>query len=106
MMRKLTGIQIGPAPVGVAAEQVGRRFARLVVQPILLAVELQHQRMIQVITRDGPHAVGREKLVFVQHVRQHAPQLIGAHQAQDQRVVGAGRHHRPDALDQIRAGAR
>src|SRR5262245_29585259 len=41
-----------PAPVGISAEQPGGRFSRLVVHRILVAIDLQPVRLMQVITRE------------------------------------------------------
>ena len=83
----------GTTPVRVPAEQVGGGLARLIVQPILLARQVENQRMLEVIAGDRPHTVGRKEFVFVQHVTQHAPQLVGPHQSQDHSVGRSGDHH-------------
>ena len=52
MMQEVDRQPNGSAPVRVAAEQVGGGFARFVVEAILLAIELHHQGIFQVIARD------------------------------------------------------
>src|SRR5262245_50836491 len=55
-------------PVRVAAEERDRGLRRLVVHPVLHAVELEDIRMLAMIAGQGTDPVGREKLLLVQHV--------------------------------------
>src|SRR5262249_44801241 len=68
------------APVGVAAKQAGARLRRLVIDPVLHAIRLERIGMIPVKTRQRPDAVGRKKLIFIQHVVQHPCQAPPAYQ--------------------------
>ena len=76
-----------PAPVGVAAEHVGRGLAGRVVDAVLLPVAAQHVRLPLVHLAQRAHAVGREQLAFVQHVAQHALQTLQRRHGQQ---AGAG----------------
>ena len=67
-----------PAPVRVAAEDVGLRLPRLVANCVLLAVDDQCEGVIQMHARERAHAVRREKLVLVEHIPQHADQPLPA----------------------------
>jgi hypothetical protein len=60
-------------PVGVAAEKVGLRFARLVIKPVFLLIQVEDQWMILVIARDGAQS---ELIVNSDHRAQYNPEAI------------------------------
>src|SRR5262249_55926966 len=64
------------APVRVPAKQTGARFSRLVGDAMLAAIHLENVRLVFVSARKSPNAVRRQKLLFVEHHRQHSPQLV------------------------------
>src|SRR5918994_7629497 len=70
------------APVGVAPEKTGARFRRLVIDPILHAIDFESVRVVAVIARQGADAEGRQELIFIEHVMEHAFQAIPVHQRQ------------------------
>ena len=70
------------APVGVAAEEAGGGLAGLVVHPMLLAVETEDVRPVLVDAGQGADAVGREELVLVEQVAQHALQPLARRDGQ------------------------
>src|SRR6476469_8851651 len=66
-----------------------------------MAIELHNEWMVLMVFRHGANAIRREKLAFVEHVGEHAAQLIGANETEDQSLVSAGRDHWSDAFDQV-----
>ena len=76
MISPFTGIQIGPPPVGVAAEHAGVRLGGKVLDLVLLAAKVEHKGMLEVIFRQRANAVGTEELVLVEHVGQNALQFL------------------------------
>ena len=52
--------------------------------------------------RQGAHTVGREKFVFVQHAREHAPQLLAVHQRQQAAHAARGPLGHFDVLGNVR----
>ena len=67
-----------PAPVRVAAEQGRGRLRRLVVEPRLGPAEIEDERVVAMKARQRAQAIGRKKLVLVEHAREHAlkPRLV------------------------------
>src|SRR5262249_23129457 len=70
------------APVRVATEQAGARFARLVLDFIGGAVELEPVRVLEVVAADRPDAIRAEELVRVQHPLEQALHPMSAHKRQ------------------------
>src|SRR5690349_9347168 len=66
-----------------------------------VAIELHNEWMILMVFRHGANSVRGEELALVEHVAEHAAQLIGADETEDQRLVGAGRDHWADAFEQV-----
>ena len=64
------------APVRVAAEQAAGRFSRFIFQAVFHVTDAQRVRMVLVILRHCADSVGRQKLVLIQHVSQHAAKLV------------------------------
>src|SRR5579883_953511 len=91
------------APVGIASEQPGRRFAGFVVDAVVHAVDREHVGMLAVIAGEGADAVGREELVLVEHVFQDAAQLVLIDDGKQAAQAAAGRHHAGDVGRQVRA---
>ncbi len=56
------------APVGVAAEKVAIAFAGNIIDTMFLVPGDEDVGLIAMDTRDRAQSVGREKLVFVEHV--------------------------------------
>ena len=75
MIRALTGIQIGPAPVRVAAEHAGVGLGRQVGDAVFLAAGVDDVGMVGMVARQRADAVRAEELVLVEHLRQHAAEL-------------------------------
>src|SRR5438105_206246 len=67
------------APVRIASKQLGVRFGRLVIDPMLLPVHIQDERMIPVITRQRADAIWREELVLIKHSGENLEQLRALH---------------------------
>ena len=75
MIRTLTGIQIGTAPVRVAAEHAGIGLGRQIGDTVFLAAGLDDIGMVGVVARQRAEAVRAQELIFVEHLRQHAAEL-------------------------------
>ena len=65
------------APVGVTAEEPRSRVTRIVRDTVFGTVHLHDEGMIAMEAREGPHAVRRQKLAFVEHTLEYAPQPVG-----------------------------
>ena len=61
-----------PAPIGVAAEEPGVRFARRIFGAMHLAAGAKLVRMCRVKLRHGTNPVRGEKFVFIEDAAQHA----------------------------------
>ena len=55
-----------PSPVGVAAEQAGAGFRRLVIHTMLHPIYMDRIGMVAVVLRQRPDAVRGEKFLLVQ----------------------------------------
>ena len=75
------------APVRVAAEQVVRRLAGLVVDRRVVALDLDPERLVEVAPGQGPQAVRREEPVLGQRLAQHALEPHRRQQAEDHLVA-------------------
>ena len=64
------------APVGIAPEQPGLGFRRLVIHAVFHAKDVQTVGMLAMETGERAHAVGREKFRFVEHVAKNGAQLF------------------------------
>src|SRR6266851_2044994 len=64
-----------PAPIGIAAEDFGGGFRRLVLHAVHMAIHVNLIRMIFVIPRKRTHSEIRQKFRLIQHAGQHALQL-------------------------------
>ncbi len=64
------------APVGVAAEHAAIRFGGQVLHLVLLATDLEHERMFQVIARERTNAVRPQELLLVEQVAEHALEFL------------------------------
>ena len=78
-----------PTPVGIAAEQSGGRLAGLVVDAMLHAVDRQLVRIVAMELRQRANAVGREKLVLIQHELENAAQLVSVGDGQQSPLAHA-----------------
>ena len=67
-------------PIGIAAEQSRTRFRRFVVDSIFRAVDRHFIRMIRMITGQSANAEWRQKLLFIEHIAQHAFQPVAINQ--------------------------
>ena len=65
-----------PAPVGVSAEHSGIRFAGQVLHLDIPVPQDEDERVLEMIFRERANAIRAEKLVFVEHVAENAPQLF------------------------------
>src|SRR5262249_15811911 len=81
------------APVRVAAEQTGRRFGRLVVDPVVVAVDGEHIRMVTVNPRDRSDAEGRQELALVEHHAQDATQSVAIDNREQAALTASWRLH-------------
>ena len=78
------------APVRVAAEQVRRRLARLVVDRRGDALDLDLERLVEVAPRQRAQPVRRQERVLGQHLAEDPLELDRRQQAEDH-LVAAGR---------------
>ena len=62
-------------PVRVATEHAGVGLGRQVVHLVHLPVDVEDERVVEVVAGQRPQAVGAEELVLVEHPRQHPAQL-------------------------------
>src|SRR4051812_8549984 len=90
------------APVRVAAEQSAVGFARLVLHAIMHAVVLEIVGVVEVGSGEGAHAVGREKLAFVEHAPQQLRHAEGAREREQTSSLGADLVPARNQLGQIR----
>ena len=70
----------GATPVGVPSEHAGRRFRRLVLDPIFLPGDLERVRVVEMSTRDRPDAMWAEEAFLVEHPCQDSAKLVLVHQ--------------------------
>ena len=89
-------------PVRVAAEDPGGGLGRLVVHAVLDAVDRQHVGMVAVVARERADAVGREELVAIQHVGEHADELRPPHDRQQPAHAAAGADGGGDVAAELR----
>src|SRR5215831_3466264 len=68
------------APVRIAAEQSGPRFARLIVKTSDLSVHVDDKRMFAVVARQRSQPVRRQKFRLVEHTREKLLHARLAHQ--------------------------
>src|ERR1700747_1898265 len=72
----------GTAPIGVTAEEPGRRLAGLIVDTVLHTLRRKLVGVVTVELRQGPNAVRREELALVQHELENASELISVSDGQ------------------------
>src|SRR5580698_11530501 len=61
-----------PPPIGIAAEKARVRLAGLVVEPGRSAVEIQNQRVFEMITGERPQSIRRQEFALVEHAGEDA----------------------------------
>ena len=91
------------APVGVATEHAGVGFGRQVLHLEFLALDLERERMLQVMARQRADAVRAQELVLVEQGGEHALELLLVEDRQQPAAViadeaGLGRRHLGDQL--------
>src|SRR6266567_6836495 len=91
----------GAAPVGIATEQPGRRFAWLIVDAVLDALRRKLVRIVTVKLRQGPNAIRREELALVQHELENASELISVGDGQQSPLAHALGAHAGKILREI-----
>src|SRR5215471_2852468 len=89
------------APVRIAAEQTGRRFAWLIVDAVFSSVRSQNIGMLPMNPRYRTDAVGRKKLIFIQHHFQNSPQLLAVHDRQQPPFSLARSLHAGDVVRKV-----
>src|SRR5215470_6541965 len=79
------------APVGIAAEQSGPRFARLVVETSDTSVQVDNERMFAVVAGQRSEPVRRQEFRLVEHTRENPFHARLAHQRyQPRAIIGRG----------------
>ena len=75
-MSALIGNQIGPRQLELPPKRPDVDSAGIVLDLILLAVDFEYVRVFLVVAGDRAYPVIAQELVFVEHLREHAPELV------------------------------
>src|SRR5436190_12573166 len=86
-----------PAPVRVAAEEMGVAFARRVIDTMFVIANAENIRPVFVDAGDGAQAVRREKLRFIEHIAQRTLQPFPRWNGEDAMLVMWTRVRESDA---------
>src|SRR4029077_1219969 len=98
--QKVHGEPDRPSPIGIAAEESGRGFARLVVHSILHAVGAENIWLLMVDPRNRPDAVRREEFPLIEHHSQYLAQLFAVDDREQSPISLAWRMHASDVVRQ------
>ena len=63
-------------PVGITPEEAGGGFGGHILDLILLAVDFEYIGVFLVVAGDRAYPVIAQELVFVEHLREHALELV------------------------------
>src|SRR5580765_6012022 len=83
----------GTAPVGIAAEEAGGGFRRLIVNLVIDAGHIQHVRLLFMMTRERANAMRREELIFIEHDGKNARELFAVSDGKQAPPLVAGGLH-------------
>ena len=83
---KVEGKPDGAAPVGVAAEHIAGGLAGFIGDHVRVASLFKREGLLLVGLGQGAHAVGREKLVFIQDISQKPDQTFLRRNGQEAHV--------------------